>query len=152
MKKLLALCLTLLCLPLFAGCSLQGIAQAYDFALETLSAMGLRVDQTLLGKREQGADGITGTYQAAYEGFAGKEVIFANASLDGMTGRKITIRCDLRIQSGHARLMLKTGTEPARVLCESNSRYRETLVLPDAANYIWVEGEDWTGSIDLEVS
>ena len=43
MKKALALCLLLLCLPLAAGCSLQGIADAYGFALDTLSAGALPV-------------------------------------------------------------------------------------------------------------
>ena len=75
MKKALALCLLLLCLPLGAGCSLQGIADAYGFALDTLSAMGLEVTQQVLGTREQGADGITGSYQAEYTDFRGKEVI-----------------------------------------------------------------------------
>ena len=42
MKKALALCLLLLCLPLGAGCSLQGIADAYGFALDTLSARAWR--------------------------------------------------------------------------------------------------------------
>ena len=45
MKKVLALCLLLLCLPLMTGCSLQGIADAYGFALETLSNLGMRVTQ-----------------------------------------------------------------------------------------------------------
>lgn len=152
MKKALALCLLLLCLPLGAGCSLQGIADAYGFALDTLSAMGLEVTQQVLGTREQGADGITGRYTAEYTDFHGKEVIFGNASLGDKAGRKITIRCQMEIAQGEARLMMKSGTEPARVLCESSSLYRETISLPDAANYIWVEGDGWTGSIDLDVT
>ena len=36
MKKALALCLLLLCLPLAAGCSLQGIADAYGFGPKQL--------------------------------------------------------------------------------------------------------------------
>ena len=146
MKKALALCLLLLCLPLAAGCSLQGIADAYGFALDTLSAMGLEVTQQVLGTREQGADGITGSYQAEYTDFRGKEVIFGNASLGDKAGRQ------MEIAQGEARLMMKSGTEPARVLCESSSLYRETISLPDAANYIWVEGDGWTGSIDLDVT
>ena len=138
MKKALALCLLLLCLPLAAGCSLQGIADAYGFALDTLSAMGLEVTQQVLGTREQGADGITGSYQAEYTDFRGKEVIFGNASLGDKAGRKITIRCQMEIAQGEARLMM--------------SLYRETISLPDAANYIWVEGDGWTGSIDLDVT
>lgn len=131
MKKALALCLLLLCLPLAAGCSLQGIADAYGFALDTLSAMGLEVTQQVLGTREQGADGITGSYQAEYTDFRGKEVIFGNASLGDKAGRKITIRCQMEIAQGEARLMMKSGTEPARVLCQSSSLYRETISLPD---------------------
>ena len=106
----------------------------------------------MLGTREQGADGITGSYQAEYTDFRGKEVIFGNASLGDKAGRKITIRCQMEIAQGEARLMMKSGTEPARVLCESSSLYRETISLPDAANYIWVEGDGWTGSIDLDVT
>ena len=98
MKKALALCLLLLCLPLAAGCSLQGIADAYGFALDTLSAMGLEVTQQVLGTREQGADGITGSYQAEYTDFRGKEVIFGNASLGDKAGRKITIRCQWKLR------------------------------------------------------
>ena len=100
MKKALALCLLLLCLSLAAGCSLQGIADAYGFALDTLSAMGLEVTQQVLGTREQGADGITGSYQAEYTDFRGKEVIFGNASLGDKAGRKITIRCQMEIAQG----------------------------------------------------
>lgn len=92
--------------------------------------------QQVLGTREQGADGITGSYQAEYTDFRGKEVIFGNASLGDKAGRKITIRCQMEIAQGEARLMMKSGTEPARVLCQSSSLYRETISLPDAANYI----------------
>ena len=74
------------------------------------------------------------------------------ASLGDKAGRKITIRCRMEIVQGEARLMMKSGTEPARVLCQSSSLYRETISLPDAANYIWVEGDGWTGSIDLDVT
>ena len=152
MKKVLALCLLLLCLPLMTGCSLQGIADAYGFALETLSNLGMRVTQQVLGDREQGADGLTGSYRAEYTDFRGKEVIFGNASLGDKAGRKITIRRRMQIDAGTARLMMKSGREPARVLCESSSLYRETVSLPAAANYIWVEGDGWTGSIELDVT
>ena len=76
----------------------------------------------------------------------------STASLGDKAGRKITIRCQMEIAQGEARLMMKSGTEPARVLCESSSLYREIIFLPDAANYIWVEGDGWTGSIDLDVT
>ena len=79
-------------------------------------------------------------------------MIFGNASLRDKAGRKITIRCRMQIDAGTARLMMKSGREPARVLCESSSLYRETVSLPAAANYIWVEGDGWTGSIELDVT
>ena len=150
-KRGLALLLALCCLPLLGGCSKDALLQAYDRALTALGSLALTDADQLRGTRTPGPDGFAGRYQAAYTDFSGKEVIFGGTTLKRRAGGSVAIRCDMAIDGGQARLMCKTGADAPQVLCESSSRYRGELDIPAASSYIWVEGEDWTGSIDLTV-
>ena len=151
MKRLCALALVLLCALTLTGCSKEAAVDAYEQVVQLLGGLALTEDSRLQGARTPGEDGFAGSYQADYEDFSGKEVIFGGTTLGRRAGQSIRIRCTLDIGAGEARLMLRTGVDPARALLESSSTYEGTVELPLASSYLWVEGSDWTGSITLDV-
>lgn len=151
MKRLCALALVLLCALTLTGCSREAAVDAYEQVIQLLGGLALTEDSRLQGARTPGEDGFAGSYQADYEDFSGKEVIFGGTTLGRRAGQSIRIRCTLDIREGEARLMMRTGVDPAQPLLESSSTYEGTVELPLASSYLWVEGADWTGSILLNV-
>ena len=55
------------------------------------------------------------------------------------------------ITSGTLKIMLQTGASEPEVLCNTETSYSKTLELPSASNYIIVEAENFTGSINLTI-
>ena len=128
MKRLCALALVLLCALTLTGCSKEAAVDAYEQVVQLLGGLALTEDSRLQGARTPGEDGFAGSYQADYEDFSGKEVIFGGTTLGRRAGQSIRIRCTLDIGEGEARLMLRTGVDPARFLL------REVLYRHDHRN------------------
>ena len=92
-----------------------------------------------------------GTYEADYENFSGKETLFGGTALERDDGNKIKISCKIDTASGALKLILQTGANEPEVLCDTESSYSATIELPSASNYIIVEAENFTGSLDLTI-
>ncbi len=151
MRKLIAICLMLCCLLSMSACSKDEIVEQYNEALQAIGDNNLTSDKELQGERESGEDSYVGTYQAEYDDFTGKEIIFGGTSLERDSGNKINISCNLNIEKGTIQLLLQTGDNAPQVLCDSSGEYSETIELPSASNYIIVQSENFTGSIKLTV-
>ncbi len=151
MRKFLALCLVLCCLFSMSACSKDKIIEQYNKALQAVGDNNLTSGGKLQGVREFGGDSYVGTYQAEYDDFTGKEIVFGGTSLERDSGNEVNISCDLDIDDGAAQLLLQSGDNTLQVLCETSSSYSETIELPSASNYIIVQAENFTGSINLTV-
>lgn len=151
MRKLMALCLMICCLFSMSACSKDEIVEQYNDALQAVGDNNLTSDKKLQGERDLGEDSYVGTYQADYDGFTGKEIIFGGTSLERDSGNEIIVSCDLSIDDGSIQLLFQSGDSDSEVLCESSGSYSETIELPAASNYIIVQGENFTGSIKLTV-
>lgn len=151
MRKFIILCLTLCCLFSMSACSKDEIVEQYNDALQAVGDNILTSDKKLQGDRELGKDSYVGTYQADYDNFTGKEIVFGGTSLERDSGNEITVSCDLSIDAGTIQLLFQSGDSDPEVLCESSGSYSETIELPAASNYIIVRGENFTGSINLTV-
>ena len=123
MKKVISLFLIMCCLISMTACSKDKIVEQYNQALQAVGDNGLTNNNELQGKRNLGADSYVGTYEADYENFSGKETLFGGTALE---------------------------REP-EVLCDTENSYSATLELPSASNYIIVEAENFTGSLDLTI-
>lgn len=151
MRKLIAICLMLCCLLSMSACSKDEMVEQYNEALQAVGDNNLTSDKKLQGDREFGEDSYVGTYQAEYDDFTGKEIIFGGTSLERDSGNEISISCDLTIEDGTMQLLLQTGDNDPQVLCDSSGEYSETIELPSASNYIIVQSENFAGSIKLTV-
>lgn len=151
MKKVISLFLIMCCLISMTACSKDEIVKQYNQALQAVGDNGLTNSNELQGKRNLGADSYVGTYEADYENFSGKETLFGGTALERDDGNKIEISCKIDTASGTLKLILQTGADDPEVLCDTENSYSATLELPSASNYIIVEAENFTGSLDLTI-
>lgn len=151
MNKKIILFLVMCCLISMSGCSKEEIVDHYNQVLQVAGDNGLTKDKELQGKRKLGTDSYVGTYKADYDGFSGEEVLFGGTALARDAGNKIEIACDTDITDGTLKLILKTGADDPKILCDTLQSYSDTIELPSASNYIVVEAENFTGSFSLTI-
>ena len=151
--KLIAIIFSVLLLSgvFLPGCSKDQMLESYDQILQFAGNFGLTEGLALEGKRCFGADHYTGTYTADYDGFSGKEFVFGGTALERDAGADITVMCELEITSGTAKVFWEPGAEKQVVLLEVDGTYAATLELPAGGNYIGVECENFTGSVDMKI-
>lgn len=82
MRKVIALCLMLCCMFSLCACSKDEIVEQYNEALQAVGDNNLTDNKDLQGTRELGEDSYVGTYQADYDDFTGKEIVFGGTSLE----------------------------------------------------------------------
>ncbi|HBY2902537.1 TPA: hypothetical protein MIW38_003761 [Clostridioides difficile] len=152
MKKLIPLILIICCSFIcLTACSKDEIVDQYNHVLQTVGDNGLTNDNDLQGKRNLGEDSYVGTYTANYDNFSGKEIVFGGTALERENGNKLTVSCNADTTSGTLKLILQTGTDEPKILSDMQSAYSDTIELPSASNYIILEMENFTGSIDLTI-
>lgn len=89
------------------ACSKDEIVEQYNEALQAVGDNNLTDNKDLQGTRELGEDSYVGTYQADYDNFTGKEIVFGGTSLERDAGNEINISCDLQITDGTVKLSRK---------------------------------------------
>ena len=62
--------------------------------------------------------------------------------------RDLSIDCALEVTEGTAKVFWISGSDEAVTLIEATGTYSDTITLPDGGNYIGIECEDFTGSIE----
>lgn len=151
-KKLLA-ALLLTCLVLgFSGCVAgnlkDNILDGYNQWLQVSSIHALT--NKLQGEKTEGEDAYVGSYTAGYENFDGEEYIFGATGLKRETGNELMGTYTLKITSGSASLVwIHSGGEYTIANTESEDTFEITIGSGD--NYIVLKGEDFSGSLELEI-
>ena len=151
MRKIILLLLMMCCFISMTACSKDEIIEQYNQALQALPDTGLTDKKELQGKRSPGTDSYVGTYEANYEDFSGEEVLFGGTALERDGGNEIEISCHMDTESGTLKLILQTGADEPEILCDTEDSYSGTIDLPSASNYITVEAENYTGTLELTV-
>ncbi len=146
--RMILVCLLLLC-GVLSGCTKDGVLNHYNDVVQKMGSTALTSNFSLKGTKEKGEDDYTGTYQAEYKKFTGTEYLFGGTSIDREAGKEVTVTCTLTITSGTAKVFWLSGSDEAKTLLETGKTYTETITLPDGGNYFGIEGEDFTGSLDL---
>lgn len=151
-KKFLPMILLLLGSLILSGCTKDEVLRRYHNVLETIGESQLTDKRSLEGKKESGVDDYTGSYKANYQNFSNTEWLFGGTSIKRGAGKEITVTCTLRASEGHARVFWISGAEESAGLIETDGTYSGVLTLPDGGNYIGMECENFTGSIELEIT
>ena len=66
-------------------------------------------------------------------------------------GKELSIDCTLEVTEGTAKVFWISGSDEAVTLIEATGTYSDTITLPDGGNYIGIECESFTGSIELNI-
>ena len=77
--------------------------------------------------------------------------MFGGTSIKRKAGKDISVTCTLEVSSGTAKVFWISGSDEAVTLIEATGTYSDTITLPDGGNYIGIEGESFTGSIELNI-
>lgn len=153
-KKIITVAL-LLCLILgISGCGGENLKDklldGYNDFLQFSSKHALTKESKLQGKKSKGEDAYVGSYTAEYKNFDGKEYIFGATGLERETGNGLTAAYTLKITSGSASIVwIHSGSEYTITNSEGEDTFEITIGSGD--NYIVLEGDDFTGSLELEV-
>ena len=152
MKKIvLALTFVLVGSFMLAGCSKDEILNHYNNIVQSAGSIELTGKSSLQGEKEKGIDDYTGTYTADYANFSGTEYLFGGTSIKREAGKDLSIDCALEVTDGTAKVFWISEADEEVTLLETTGTYSDTITLPEGGNYIGIECEDFTGSIELNV-
>ena len=152
MKKIvLALTFVLVGSFMLAGCSKDEILNHYNNMVQSAGSIELTGKSSLQGEKEKGIDDYTGTYTADYANFSGTEYLFGGTSIKREAGKDLSIDCALEVTDGTAKVFWISGADEEVTLLETTGTYSDTITLPEGGNYIGIECENFTGSIELNM-
>lgn len=176
MKKCSSLLCILLCIAMLSGCNdiYQKLSDGTEKILNAASnAVGDKPKEAILnafnaineaggksvltnsaflqGNRSAGEDDYTGTYQADYKNFSDTEVIFGGTSIEREGGNTLTISCSLKIDDGEAIIFKKSGNNEPIALLKVTDDYSGTIEVGNGSNYIGIWGEDFSGSVEINI-
>lgn len=150
-KIVLSLFLILLGASVLSGCTKDEVLKQYNNIVQSAGSIALTGNSTLQGTKEKGIDDYTGNYTANYENFSDTEYLFGGTSIKREAGKELSIDCTLEVMEGTARVFWMSGSDEAVTLIEASGTYSDTITLPEGGNYIGIECEDFTGSIELNI-
>lgn len=150
-KAVLMLTLVFLGSFAFSGCSKDVILNHYNNIVQSAGSVELTGKLALQGTKEKGIDDYTGSYKADYNNFSNTEYLFGGTSINREAGKDIFITCTLKVTDGTAKVFWLSGSDEAVTLIETTGTYSDTITLPDGGNYIGIECEGFTGSIELNI-
>lgn len=152
MKKIvLPLILILFGTTILSGCTKDEILNHYNNVVQSAGSIELTGNSSLQGKKDNGIDDYTGTYQADYKSYTGTEYLFGGTSIKREAGKDIAVTCTLEVTSGTAKVFWISGADEAVTLLETTETYSDTITLPDGGNYIGIECENFTGNIEMNI-
>ena len=152
MKKIvLPLILILFGTTILSGCTKDEILNHYNNVVQSAGSIELTGNSSLQGKKDNGIDDYTGTYQADYKACTGTEYLFGGTSIKREAGKDIAATCTLEVTSGTAKIFWISGADEAVTLLETTGTYSDTITLPDGGNYIGIECENFTGNIKMDI-
>ena len=152
MKKIvLALTFVLVGSFMLAGCSKDEILNHYNNIVQSAGSIELTGKSSLQGEKEKGIDDYTGSYTANYEDFSDTEYLFGGTSIKREAGKDLSIDCALEVTDGTAKVFWISEADEEVTLLETTGTYSDTITLPEGGNYIGIECENFTGSIELNM-
>ncbi len=150
MKKIvLSLCLIILGTSVLSGCTKDEVLNQYNNIVQSAGSIALTRNSSLQGTKEKGIDDYTGSYTANYKNFSDTEYLLGGTSIKREAGKELSIDCTLEVMEGTAKVFWISGSDEAVTLIEITGTYNDTITLPEGGNYIGIEGENFTGCIEL---
>ena len=131
--------------------SKDAILDTYNSVIKFWGDDSLTSDKELKGKREYGVDHYVGTYNANYDGYTGKEILFGGTSLKRKNSDHITIKIQLDKEDGNIKIINRLGEKDVTIL-EESGEYNNTVYIEGMSYYLIVELDNFKGNLQVEVN
>lgn len=128
----------------------DNLLNGFNDMLHTFSQKAITVDKELQGTRIFSEDSYTGSYQAVYDSFYGREVLFGGTGLKRERGNCLEVSYSLGITAGAGGLYWVEQGEK-HPIAEEGDEGAVLINLSSGDNYIIVEGEEFTGTLQIEI-
>ena len=157
--KILGCCLIILSLLSCTACSgLERLSDNLKVGAEQLSddvVIGksnalITPYQSFKGSRTSDGDAFQANYNASVMGFDGQDILVADTDLKENECREVNIQYSFDVQSGNCQLIYISPELEEKVLSKSGSG-SVTVQLQAGANYIGINGTDYSGTIQIAV-
>lgn len=155
MKKIIVMFLSANCILSLTGCgefAKDKVLDKYNQAVESVGDMVIHKDNELVGNREMGVNSYVGTYTAEYDNFTGQEILFGGTSVEKGNGTTLKWHAESNSKTGTFTLSFAGGSDPVSVLMDDEGEFEEEIELASGSNYIYMDGENFTGNIQLSIS
>ncbi len=129
----------------------EEVLNQFNQKISELGDKALTTDNKLQGKRTFGIDKYTGTYNAGYKKYDGTEILFGGTDVERKLGNKLEINIHLNKESGDAVIYLANGKISKNILIEGNGEVSKTIEILDGSNYIILEGNNFSGNVEIEI-
>lgn len=155
-KKAVALILSvILCIGL-AGCTPNSTAQSFkNSAIENVDGVLNFISkkvimQNLNGTRTADTNGVRGTYTATYNHFDGREIPFGSTAIQPVITAPLRLTYSITAESGELEIEFLQKADTYTITAQAGSSTYDFALEP-GSNYIILHGENFTGSVQLEV-
>ena len=128
----------------------DGVAQLSDDVVIGKSNALITPYQSFEGSRTSDSDAFQATYDASVTGFDGQDILVADTDLKENECREVKIQYSFDVQSGNCQLIYISPELEEKVLSKSGSG-SVTVQLQAGANYIGINGTDYSGTIQIAV-
>lgn len=155
--KIIAVALLTVCMVFsMAGCSTDDInikdnlIDGFNGLLQHFSKYALTKEKDLQGDRTEGEDTYTGSYSAEYKEFNGTEYIFGGTGLERKNGNNLTVTYKLTVDSGTVKFYWRDKDED-KIIADTSGTGAYSVTLNTGDNYLALEGDDFCGSLQVDV-
>ena len=135
------------------GCRLnymepEEMQEFLDGVAENIGEGQITDDEDLIGTRvlTDNADSYAGKYTSECKSMAGRDVVFGGASIHN---RELLLSGTIKTESGKAAIRIRLNDEAFELDPDTDGCFETTLKLDSGGNYIMVDYEDFSGSVEL---
>lgn len=130
----------------FGGTNSWEWLKTVDDLAGVLGATQITADEELFGERVYHDDDYVGSYMAQCQDSTGKDVVFGGASIEP---RRLQVSGQILTESGQATVRIRMNDDVVLLETDEEGRFETELHLKSGGNYIIVDYEDFTGTVEL---
>ena len=150
-KKLIWILISIFILVSLTGCSKDEFLSYYDSLIGRLGRVQLTSPLFLKGNKRSTSDGYRGEYMAKYKNFNGREYLFGGTNIDLGGKEEVVLECDLHVEKGFGKLGYVSGSKEEKIILNKNGKKRIKIKLYPGANYLYFEGDNCDGNLEIYV-
>lgn len=94
---------------------------------------------------------IRGHIKQSTKNFLIQNIFLGGTTIERAAGKQVELFCNLEITKGEAEIFIISGSNEPKTLIKTTGTYENTITLPDGSNYIGILGNDFSGTVKIEV-